>query len=86
MNFNVLWGPKAQTLFLRMFLRAANREQIAASVEELDRLLRSDPLSLGESRSNISVRLLFHPPFQIHFRVNRNKKTVLIRHIRWIGF
>ena len=58
MTFTVVWKPTAERLLTKMWLAAADRQSITNAADTIDALLRSDPLTVGESREGNS-RLIY---------------------------
>jgi len=68
MTFTVVWKPTAERLLTEMWLDAADRQSIANAADAIDALLRSNPLSVGESRGG-SSRLLYVAPLAAYYDV-----------------
>jgi plasmid stabilization system protein ParE len=73
----VLWKPAAEQELARIWTGAANRNAVSAAAEEIDRLLRADPLKQGESRSG-AMRVLFIDPLGIFFHVAESDRIVSV--------
>jgi hypothetical protein len=73
--FQVRWKRAALDFVTELGLDSADRSGITAAVDEVDRLLTSDPENAGESRSE-TVRILFVAPLGVFFEVDEPKKTV----------
>jgi len=58
----------------------AEREAMAAAIQRLDPQLRSDPLSLGESRPE-GRRIVFEHPLVVTYRVERVGSVVVVLHV-----
>lgn len=48
------------------------------ALDDTDRLLKSKPTDVGESRSNDDIRVLIHPPIVLFYRVNDRMRLVTI--------
>ena len=84
MNYRVLWLRRAESQLLGLWLRAANKEAIGGYAEQVDRILQRNPLDQGESRVG-SVRLWFHRPISVLFRVDEAAMLVTVIAIKWVG-
>jgi plasmid stabilization system protein ParE len=73
--FTVRWKRTALDLLTELWLQSADRAQINAAVEEIDRLLASRPYECSESRSD-SIRVLFCKPLGAFFTVDNSSNTV----------
>ena len=73
--YKVRWKRTALDLLTELWLQATNRSQINAAVDEIDRLLASDPYQCSESRSG-SVRVLFCKPLGAFVEVDESSHTV----------
>ncbi len=69
MTFTVLWGQKAEQELADVWLSASDRESIVVGANEIDRLLESQPLSVGESRESSVSRVGIIPPLGVSFEV-----------------
>ena len=61
----ILWAP------------AKDRSAVTAAANRIDVLLRSDPLSCGESRGG-SSRVFFVPPLGVDFEVHEDDRLVTV--------
>lgn len=68
MTFTVVWKPTAERLLTEMWLAAADRQSITNAADTIDALLRSDPLTAGESREGNS-RLIYVAPLAAYYDV-----------------
>jgi len=68
MKFTVIWKPKSERGLASIWLTADDRAAVTAAANEIDRLLRSRPLAVGESRSG-NIRVLVIPPLAVHYEV-----------------
>jgi hypothetical protein len=83
MRFTVTWKTWAQNLLASLWLNASpeDRPAITAAADEIDRLLRTDPESVGESRDG-GDRILFVPPLYVIFTVNEQDRLVTVLTVR----
>ena len=78
MTYTVVWKPDAGDELARLWTDTATlRKSIAEAADTIDRLLKSDPLSQGESRSG-SVRVLFIDPLGVFFHVDDDDRLVSV--------
>ena len=84
MNYRVVWLRRAAAQLMALWLRAANKEAVAGYAEQIDRILGRNPLDQGESRLG-TVRLWFHRPISVLFRVDESAMRVTVMAIRWVG-
>jgi hypothetical protein len=73
--YDVRWKRTALDRATELWLAATDRWEITAAVNELDRLLASNPREAGESRSE-SIRVLFVPPLGVFFEFDDAARTV----------
>ncbi len=77
MNWRVLWQNDAAERLASMWLGSRLQSQITEAANSLDRRLRSDPLSVGESREE-NLRIAIEFPLVIVFEVDESAHTVLV--------
>ena len=66
MKYTVIWRPSAERELARIWNSAENRALVTSAADEVDRLLRSQPLEIGESRED-GYRVLFEPPLGVFY-------------------
>ena len=84
MTFTVYWWPAAETPLLASLLRAADKPALFAVVRDIDRRLRTNPTTEGESR-DVDSRLLFVRPFCVFYSIDLDARAVNIELLRWVG-
>ena len=84
MKWTVGWSPFALNQLAELWLAASDREAITQAVDEIDRQLRLDPLTQGESRT-AGRRILFLPPLVVIFEVVEPDRKVSVLAVRRFG-
>jgi plasmid stabilization system protein ParE len=83
MSFSVEWSRRAENELAELWTGALDRRAITQSVDLIDRLLKRDPLSCGESRDR-KQRLLIELPLAVLYQVGRRRGRVgVISIARW---
>lgn len=82
MIFTVLWKPLAEEELASIWIDAQDRQTISTAANEIDRLLRVDPQSQGESRSG-SQRVLIIEPLVVAFEVEEDDRRVSVLSVRF---
>ena len=82
MNFTVIWFPQAEDDLTTAWLDSdrATRRAITAATNYIDRLLRANPLDVGEGREGID-RIVFHSPLAMVFEVLEDDRLVRVREV-----
>jgi len=82
--FRVEWLQSALARLSTIWINAdpGLRAQITQATHEIDRQLRTDPLNLGESRSERS-RIAFVVPLGVLFRVDRDERRAVVQRV-WL--
>src|SRR4051794_23937238 len=62
----------------------ADRERMAVGIDALNSRLRSDPLDVGESRSE-GFRIAFAPPLAVGFHVDEAGRDVTVMMVKLTG-
>jgi hypothetical protein len=75
MIYTVAWKPSAEQELTRLWNEAADRKAVADAANQIDALLKVDPLTRGESRSG-PTRILFAPPLAVLFEVSEDDRYV----------
>jgi hypothetical protein len=75
MKFTVIWKPKSERGLASIWIAADDRAAVTAAANEIDRVLRSQPLTAGESRSG-NIRILVVPPLAVHYEVLEEDRLV----------
>jgi hypothetical protein len=68
MKYTVVWRPSAEAALAEIWTGAADRQAVTHAADTMDRLLRSAPLEVGESRAD-NVRILTVLPLSIYYDV-----------------
>jgi hypothetical protein len=77
MNYHVARKPHAEEQLAAIWIEAADRRAVTAAADVIDRLLRTDASSAGESRSG-KTRALVVPPLGVHFEVHEEDCLVYV--------
>jgi len=75
--YTVRWVPSALNRLADVWTQAEDRSAVTAAVQQIDRELRSDPDSRGESRAE-GRRVLLIPPLGVLFTVAPERQTVFV--------
>lgn len=81
MRFTVVWKPAAMRQLAELWLASPARREITSAVDAIDRALRVDPGTLGESRSD-RERILFLPPVVVTFEVRHEDLIVEVLSVK----
>jgi hypothetical protein len=76
--FTVLWTPAAEQQLTAILLTATDSAAVLKAARSLDRKLRRDPLTVGESRGSSVERIVFAEPLGITFSVIVDDATVYV--------
>jgi plasmid stabilization system protein ParE len=82
MIYTVIWKPLAEQKLASIWIDAQDRQAVSAAANEIDRLLRVDPQSIGESRSG-SERVLIVEPLVVAFEVEEDDRRVSVLSLRF---
>jgi hypothetical protein len=77
MIFTVVWILTAEGRLARIWNTAPHRNAVAQAADQIDALLKRDPLGVGESRFG-SVRVLHVPPLAVHYDVSEMDRLVRV--------
>jgi hypothetical protein len=77
MTWTVAYRPSAKDELAELWLATPDRHALTLAADEVDRLLRIDPLNCGESRDG-AMRLLIMPPLAVFFDVSSDDRMVII--------
>jgi plasmid stabilization system protein ParE len=78
MSYTVVWKPASEEELARLWTNAeAAPNSIAEAADTIDRLLKTNPLAQGESRSG-AVRVLFIDPLGVFFHVDDEDRLVSV--------
>jgi len=81
MDWTVVWVPDAEQELADLWLNATDRDRITLAAAEIERRLRHDPESAGESRE-AGRRILIAPPLAATFRVSPADRLVQVLNLR----
>ena len=77
MIFTVAWVAEAVDELADLWLVAADRDRVTAAAGTIDRNLRQDPQTQGESRDG-NVRILFEHPLGVDFEIIEDDRIVFV--------
>jgi hypothetical protein len=81
MSYTVIWRHVLQAKLAELYVTAREQGQdagaITRAVAEIDRLLRTQPGTRGESRAD-QERVLFVPPLTVTFEVHEEERIVYV--------
>jgi len=77
MRYTIVWLPAAVEELLAIWLSAPDRSAVTAAADELDSVLKIDPVLRGETLVG-SVRILLADPLQAAYRVFDDDRIVQI--------
>ena len=80
MRHTVVWFPAAQQRLTEIWLAEPDRPAVTAEADEIDRLLRTDPLEIGQVRTAL-VRFLAEYPLAVYYVVREQDMIVEVRAI-----
>jgi hypothetical protein len=84
MDWTVVWLPDAEYELAERWLASTDRDRITLAADQIDKLLRHAPDSVGESR-DAGRRILIVPPLAVFYRVLSDDRIVQVSHVREIG-
>ena len=73
--YTVRWKRTALDRLAELWLEAADRRSVTIAVDEIDRILATDPHNAGESRSE-QTRVLFIAPVGVFFDIHDSTQVV----------
>ena len=82
MKYAVIWIPEAETELAEIWLAATDRAVITNTTREIEFLLETNPLLVGESREENHVRVLFIAPLMVGYLADSSNRTVYVFSIR----
>jgi hypothetical protein len=77
MKFTVVYLPSAEEQLAELWLKAEDQEAFAGAANEIERMLASNPLGVGESRV-ASLRIVFEPPLAVVYDVREADSLVKV--------
>ena len=84
MRYTVAWKASAEQKLASLWSRATDRIAVASAANTIDEILRTNPASVGESRSG-QTRVLVIPPLLVAFEVFEQDRMVHILSVRDVG-
>jgi hypothetical protein len=67
MKYTVVWSPRAEDALAEIWVRASNRQAIAAAANFIDRTLQRSPHTKGQDL--YGDRLIVQPPLSVVYSV-----------------
>jgi lipoyl synthase len=83
-KFTVVWSHSALKELGDIWLASSDRASVTKASAKIDRQLKADPLSAGESRGG-RLRILIAPPLSVLFKVSLDDRMVTVLHVRARG-
>ena len=80
MKFTVIWVPEAEAALAAMWENRSTRAAVTAAANEIDRLLKTNPEEVGESRSS-GQRIVLVSPLGATFEVREHDRLVVVTHV-----
>ncbi len=77
MIYQVIWEPSAEKELTRLWLDSSQPDVVKLAADEIDMLLKTDPLDAGESRSD-DRRILFVAPLAVVYRAFEADRRVKV--------
>ena len=77
MKFMVTWGQRALQHLADIWNNAGDRAEVTRASGEINRILESDPLGVGESRTGM-LRILINQPLAVYYSVDQARRSVLV--------
>ncbi len=79
MRYTVVWSPAATNALADIWTRTSARQAVADAADEIDRLLRRDPLSKGDEHG--TQRRLIVAPLEVLFTVMQDDRMVQVEQV-----
>jgi plasmid stabilization system protein ParE len=77
MTYTVVWRPFAERTLIELWTDTEDRQLVTDAANTIDSLLRSDPVDVGESRSDDS-RFLYVSPLAVYYDVFPDDRRVAV--------
>jgi plasmid stabilization system protein ParE len=77
MTYTVVWRPSAEATLADLWTTARDREAVARAADDIDAMLRTQPLTAGESRSS-NTRFLAVSPLAVYFDVIEDDRMACV--------
>ena len=78
MKYTVCWRPSAERKLTEIWHRSSDKFAVTKASNEIDRLLKTMPHDVGESRGG-TARYLSLSPLAIYYGINDDDRTVDVR-------
>jgi hypothetical protein len=78
MNYRVDWTEEAERQLAAVWTTAVDRTAVSVAAQRIEQRLSLNPLIQGEARDDFDVRILFHDPLGVVFRVDVFARTVIV--------
>lgn len=78
MNYEVVWGPRAERMLAAVWL-AADQDGVTVAAAWLDAALARNPLRIGESRQASVYRVAHCRPIGVEYEVIEDDKRVIVQ-------
>jgi hypothetical protein len=85
MNWTVLWRTLAENQLATLWTNALDRAAVTRAADTVDRQLQRDPFSVGESRDEVSLRVLFEKPLVVEYQVDEENRAVYVLRLRGVS-
>lgn len=79
MRYTVVWDPRPTQDLADIWTRAPDRQAVADAADEIDRVLRGAPLSVGAAHGD--DRRLTVSPLEVIYTVSPGDRLVTILHV-----
>jgi hypothetical protein len=83
MRFTLIWKPAAERRLAQIWIEAGDRKAITDAANAIDRALRYQPLTLGESRDG-QTRILVEEPLVVVYEAREADRLVEIMDVRCV--
>jgi plasmid stabilization system protein ParE len=81
MTFTVVWKPAAERTLAEIWLVSASRGEVASAANEIDTVLRGQPLSVGKP-ALLDARMLVVLPLAVVYDVRPDDRIVEVLLVR----
>jgi plasmid stabilization system protein ParE len=84
MKYTVVWIPEADAQLATIWMDSQDRESVRVAAAEIERLLRTNPSEVGESRLK-GQRVHFVNPLGVRFMVLEDDRIVQVLRVWTVG-
>ena len=77
MMYTVIWRPAAERQLASLWTNAEDRQSVTQAADDIDALLRTSPLEVGESRVS-NIRILTVSPLAVYYDVHEADRLVAV--------